>query len=128
MLPGRNHHRRRQRPFFRTEGDTKVDRAAGLRRAGAVSLRKQLGKCERRERHRIEERMHRHRDKNGTAPFVGNGKTTSQNEQGSERREMSVRGGKKQRVEGNSEKTAEITLEYAVEEKDRKSTRLNSSH
>src|SRR5436305_15226244 len=64
--------------------------------------------------------MHRHRDKNGTAPFVGNGETTSQNEQGSERREMSVRGGEKQRVEGNSEKTAEITFEYAVEETPKK--------
>src|SRR5437763_7079267 len=64
--------------------------------------------------------MHRHRDKNGTAPFVGNGETTSQNEQGSERREMSVRGGEKQRVEGNSEKTAEIAFEYAVEEKPKK--------
>src|SRR6266480_2810447 len=61
--------------------------------------------------------MHRHGDEDRTAPFVGNGETTSQDEQRRKRREMRVRGREKQCVDRDPEKTAEITFDYPVEEK-----------
>src|SRR5437660_7081885 len=61
--------------------------------------------------------MHRHRDKNRTAPFISNGEATSQNEQWHKRRQMGVRSREKQRVRGDSEKTAEIAPDYSVEKK-----------
>src|SRR5260370_35759947 len=64
--------------------------------------------------------MHRHRDKNRTTPFIGNSETGSQNEQRRKGGEMSVRGGEKQGVEVNAEKTTEITLEYAVKKTPKK--------
>src|SRR6266700_3150534 len=64
--------------------------------------------------------MHRHRDKDRTAPFISNGEATSQNEQWHERREMGVRSREKQRVRGDSEKTAKIAPDYPVEKKPKK--------
>ena len=64
--------------------------------------------------------MHRHRDKNGAAPFIGNSETASQNEQRYERREMCVCSRKEQRVYCNSEKSAEITFDDPIEEKPEK--------
>src|SRR5206468_3247851 len=43
-------------------------------------MEKNLRKCKGGQGDRIEKRMHRHRDKNGAAPLVGDGETTSQNE------------------------------------------------
>src|SRR2546429_7783513 len=64
--------------------------------------------------------MHRHGDEDRTAPFVGNGEATSQDEQRRKRREMCVRGREEQCVHRDSEKTAEIALDYPVEEKSKK--------
>src|SRR5207302_10179212 len=64
--------------------------------------------------------MHRHRDKNRTAPFISNGEATSQNEQGHKRRQMGVRSREKQRVRGDPEKTPEIAPDYPEEKKPKK--------
>src|SRR5947208_16408726 len=61
--------------------------------------------------------MHGHRDKDGTAPFVRNRETASQNEQWRERRQMCVRCREQQRAQCDAEQAAEITFEYTVKKK-----------
>src|SRR5437764_13024552 len=71
---------RRRGPWqlpFSVKDEAKAARSAGLRPGRALSWRKNLRKCKGGKGERIEKRMHRHRDKNGTAPFVRNRETTS---------------------------------------------------
>src|SRR5262249_46463089 len=95
----------------------KAARSAGLRPDRRASWRKSLRKCKGGKGDRIEKRMHCHRDKDGTAPFVCNGEATSQNEQGDKRREVRVRCREQRRAERDTNKAAKIAFDDVVEEK-----------
>jgi hypothetical protein len=61
--------------------------------------------------------MHRHCNKNGTAPFVGNCETASEDEQWHKGREVCVRRGEQQGAEHDTNQAAKIAFDYIVEEK-----------
>src|SRR5262249_8585131 len=61
--------------------------------------------------------MHRHRHKNGAAPFVGNRKAASENKQWHKRRKMCVRCGEQKRAKGDADQTAKIASRHAIDEK-----------
>src|SRR5580704_11641838 len=116
----RNHLLLRPGPLCSISNAAKVGRATDLHRARSISLRKDFRECEEREHHRVEERVHRHRDKDGTAPFIGNSQTTTEGKERREGREVRVGGGEKQRIERQCQKPTAILLEHAVEKKTKK--------
>ncbi len=87
-----------------------------------ASLRDHLGKGERRQGERVKKRVHRHGNENGTAPFVSDRETNSENEERRKRRKMRVHRGKKQRVCHHSHPTAEISFHHAIEKNRKKNS------
>src|ERR1044072_3248576 len=64
--------------------------------------------------------MHHHGHENEPAPFEGDGKAGSQDEQWRKRGQMCVRRGKQQSTERDPEKTAEVALEDTINKESKK--------
>ena len=99
----------------RSAGPRPVRRSESvLWRTRAVSLRQQIGKGERAEGKEIEEGVHRHRDENRAAPFIGQGETAAENKERPEAWQVHVHRGKEERIQDQPGPAAEVTFQNAV--------------
>src|SRR5207237_3026398 len=71
IQPPRNHRPRQRLPRAKSAARAATTRRARLRQPRAVSLLKQFGKGEKDQLNRVKKRMHRHGNKDRSAPFVG---------------------------------------------------------
>src|ERR1700736_3889928 len=86
-------------------------------RNGDVSLLKRVGKGQKDQLRGIEDSVHRHRNKDRSAPLVGKSETNPEDEQRQGRWQMGMRGGKEQRVRDNPDGNAQIATEHTINEK-----------
>ena len=61
--------------------------------------------------------MHRHRDKDRTAPFVGKGEAAAENEERQGRGQMVMRGSEKRGVKEQTDDDAEIAAKNTINKK-----------